>query len=115
MVLRYIIEVGGTFGYGLDNELDNEELFNSVYTELDLLRVRMLTRIDQFIRHQLSRRGITCIQNCYVGFDTEYESKNESKNLNKLISVQHALQRRTMVKVPMHKKFHFSNVHPLTS
>jgi len=44
---------------------------------------------------------VTIIQNTYMGFDTEYELDDPVKFKNKLISVQTAVKRRTIIKVPV--------------
>lgn len=64
---------------------------------------------------QIQKRGVTVIENTYSAFDTEYELLNARKNLNKLLSVQTAVQARTLVKVPLYKEYDISYVHPLTS
>ena len=89
----------------------SEELID----ELEVLRVDLLGRIDQFIRHQLHKRGITVMFNTYTGFDTEYEGLDERRNQNKLLSVQTAIQRRLILKVPMNNRYNLAYVNPLTS
>jgi hypothetical protein len=83
--------------------------------ELENLKQSLFSRFDQYLKLQVQKRGITVVQNTYTGFDTEYESLNPVKNLNKLISVQTAIQRRTIVKVPLYNPYDISYVHPLTS
>jgi hypothetical protein len=95
----------------IDSSLELEELL----CDLDNERLKLLSRLDQYIKFQFQQRGITVIQNSYCGFDTEYELINESKYLNKLISSQTAIQRRTIVKVPAYNNYDMSYVHPLNS
>ena len=71
--------------------------------------------MDQYIKVQIQKRGICLIQNTYSGFDTEYESISESSNENLLLSVQTAVQRRTILKIPSSEPFDISYVNPLTS
>ena len=95
----------------IDTSLELEDLLADLSTE----RVRLTARLDQYIKLQVQKRGITVIQNSYCGFDTEYQKLNEAKHLNFLISAQTAIQRRTIIKVPLYKDFNVSYVHPLNS
>ena len=92
----------------IDSELE-------VLYELDVLKQRLYARLDQYIKIQIQKRGITIIENCYTAFDTEYECVNFTKNENRLISAQTAVQRRTILKVPCFEPFDIGYVHPLTS
>jgi len=82
---------------------------------LDSLRVDLLSRMDQFLKMQFQKRGITVIQNTYCGFDTEYASVDSVKMLNKIVSAQTAIQERTIVKIPLYNPYDISYVNPLTS
>jgi hypothetical protein len=93
----------------------NSEDWNEISDELDFLRVKLLARIDQYLKMQIQRRGITVIQNSYVGFDSEYETKDERKFQNRLLSVQSATQRRTIIKIPLYRALDISYVNPLSS
>jgi hypothetical protein len=84
-------------------------------TDLENLSVSLLSYLDPYLKIQVQKRGITIIQNSYTGFDTEYELKNHRKFLNKLISVQIAVQTRTLIKIPLYNTFDISYAHPLTS
>jgi hypothetical protein len=81
--------------------------------DLENNRERLYTRLDQYLKLQIQKRGISIIHNTYTGFDTEYEFKAKLKN--KLISVQTAVQRRSIVKIPIKQPFDLSYVNPLTS
>lgn len=96
---------------GIDSSHQLEELLCA----LETARVDLLGRLEQYIKFQFQWRGITLIQNSYCGFDTEYEVFNEGKNLNKLISAQTAIQRRSIIKVPAYHNYDISYVHPLNS
>ena len=85
------------------------------FHDLDVLSQKLFSRLDPFLKIQVQKRGITIIQNTYAGYDTEYEGKDYKKYLNKLISVQLALQTRTIVKLPLYNQYDISYVHPLTS
>ena len=57
----------------LDDVGEEDYFRDELLIELETLRLRLLSRIDQFIKHQINKRGITLIENTYTGFDTEYE------------------------------------------
>lgn len=84
-------------------------------TIIEALINGLYSKLDPFIRFQLQKRGITIIQNVYVGFDTEFEMEDQQKHLNRLLSVQHAVQSRTLVKVPLYTLQNISYIHPLTN
>jgi hypothetical protein len=92
----------------IDSELE-------VLYELDSLKNRLFARLDQYIKIQIQNRGITIIENSYTAFDCEFENLNFLKNENKLVSVQTAVQRRTILKVPAFEPFDIGYVNPLTS
>ena len=92
----------------IDSELE-------VLYELDVLKQRLYARLDQYVKIQIQKRGMTIIENSYTAFDTEYECKNFLKNENLLVSVQTAVQRRVVLKVPCFDPFDIGYVHPLTS
>lgn len=91
----------------------NEE--TNLYLEATCLRSQIFAKLDPFLRIQLQKRGITVIQNTYVGFDTEYEVEDPRNFLNKLVSVQLAVQCRTLVKVPLYTVQDIIYIHPLTN
>lgn len=69
-------------------------------------------RLDPAIRNHLLKRGISVVQNNYVGFDTEY--KNIDAKHNKLLTVQLAVNSKTFVKIPKPSDFSLASVNPLT-
>jgi hypothetical protein len=83
--------------------------------DLECLNANLIDSLDPFLKVQIRKRGVSIIQNIYTGFDTEYETIDVGKNLNKIISVQIAVQTRTLVKVPLNTIQDISYVHPLTS
>jgi hypothetical protein len=97
----------------INKDLDENEI--EVYDDLDNLRARILSRLDQYLKSQIMRRGITVLQNTYTGFDTEYEGKDAKKFENRLLSVQTAVQKRTIIKIPMYHPYDVSYIHPLSS
>jgi len=68
-------------------------------------------KIDPSLRSKLQKRGISIIQNTYTGFDTEY--KNIDPKYNKLISVQLAVNTKTLLKVPKYSKYELSSLDTL--
>jgi hypothetical protein len=93
------------------NDFENTELQD----ELDSYLERILARLDQYLKSQVKKRGITVIQNQYIGFDTEYTLGDERKLLNRLVSAQTAVQTRTILKVPLYHPYDVSYVNPLSS
>lgn len=92
-----------------------EEEESDKLADLENLRKSLFSLLDPYLKMQVQKRGITIIQNNYVGFDTEYELKNQQRNLNNLLSIQTALQTRTIIKIPLYNTFDISYIHPLTS
>lgn len=84
-------------------------------SDLESLRGDLASRLDPSLRLQIQKRGVTIIQNTYTGFDSEYELFDQRYNTNKLLSVQMAVQSRTLIKLPLYNSFDLSFVHPLTS
>lgn len=84
-------------------------------SDLEMVRDKLISELDPFIRVQMQKRGISIISNTYIGFDTEYKLKNLAKNLNTLISIQSAAQNRVLIKLPLYNTYDISYVHPLTS
>lgn len=82
---------------------------------MECLRDELLSRVDHYLRIQIQKRGITVMQNTYTGFDTEYVTKDEVKNLNEIVSAQTAVQERTIIKIPLYHEFNISHVNPLSS
>lgn len=97
----------------LDDNSSNE--LADLVDDLHHLREVLLSRFDQYLRFQIQKRGVTVIQNTYTGFDTEYQLDNPRKNINRLLSLQTAVQRRTIIKVPLYNPYDISYVHPLSS
>ena len=83
--------------------------------ELDTLKTNFKSRLEQYLKLQIQVRGISIIENTYMGFDTEYQLKDEKKFLNDLVSVQTAIQRRFLLRMPLYRPYDISYVHPLTS
>jgi hypothetical protein len=93
----------------------NQDEKIEIMDELEILRVELLSRMDQFLKLKIQKRGITGIQNTYCVFDTEYTSLDSNKNLNRLVSAQTASQDRTIVKIPLYNPYDISYVNPLSS
>lgn len=103
-------------GFVLNNGVRLECLFDEeLFSELKSFKENLLSRLDQYIKVQVQKRGITIIQNSYTGFDTEYEEDLNFVNKNKLLSVQTSVQRRVILKLPFVEPLDISYIHPLTS
>lgn len=86
-----------------------------VLSELTFLRDSFKSRMEQYLKIQIQVRGYTVIENTYLGFDTEYTLKDQKRFLNELVSVQSAVQRRFILKMPLYKPYDISYVNPLSS
>lgn len=86
-----------------------------ILSDLEVINIKIIKCLDPYLRIQIQKRGITITQNIYTALDTEYELKNSQKFLNKLVSVQTALQTRTLIKIPLNKRYNLAYAHPLTS
>jgi hypothetical protein len=76
---------------------------------------KLYSLLDPSIRLKIQKRGISVIQNIYTGYDSEFVLKDVRKHLNELLSLQLALNTRTIVKIPLYKPYEISYVHPLTN
>lgn len=90
------------------------EFRHELYFLLETLRSKLFSRMDQYIKLKIKKRGITIVHNNYCGFDSEYVS-SDSKDFNELVSVQTACQDRTILKVPLYNPYDISYVNPLSS
>ena len=81
--------------------------------DLECCKVDLLSRMDQYLKMQIQKRGITLIQNTYAGFDTEYVIKEG--DLNELVSAQVAVYERTILKIPLYHAYNISYINPLSS
>jgi hypothetical protein len=115
-LLLSTVETDADSDVDVDVDVDVDAVTDdNLLNEVERMKKVFYSRLDPSIRFQLQTRGVTIIQNVYVGFDTEFEELNHSKFLNKLLSIQLAVQNRTLVKVPLYSIQDISFIHPLTS
>jgi hypothetical protein len=76
--------------------IDGEE--SDLFNEVVQLQRDIFARLDPFVRFQLQKRGVTVIQNIYVGYDSEYVAKGNNF-LNNLVSVKLGVKSRTFIRV----------------
>jgi hypothetical protein len=103
------------YAHTLKNLNDIEEKHGNesdVYADLSVIAHNILEKIDPSIRVKIQKKGISIIQNIYTGFDTEYKNINITEN--KLISVQLAVNTKTLLKVPKYTEYKLSSLHTLT-
>jgi hypothetical protein len=93
----------------LAHSLDDVE---ELLLELEFYRDELLSRMEQYLKTQFRKKGISVLQNTYCGFDTEYVP---GYSVNELVSVQVACQDRTVVKIPLYHPYDISYVNPLSS
>lgn len=90
----------------------DSEMESDLMVDFEVLIKNIFTRIDPSIRIKLQKRGLSVIQNIYTGFDTEY--KNKDVTFNELISVQLAVNTKTLLKVPKYSDYVLSTLDTLT-
>ena len=77
--------------------LDVDSL-EELLVDLEVVKGKMHARLDQFIKVKIQKHGIRIIHNTYTGLDTEYVHVRDFKN--RLIYVQTAVKKRTIIKIP---------------
>ena len=92
--------------------LDESLLHSDLMADLQVLSKDIFSKIDPSIRVKMQKRGISVIQNIYTGFDTEY--KNIDLKYNKLVSVQLAINTKSLLKIPMYSEYELSTINTLT-
>lgn len=97
------------------NERDKSQDKKDELIDLETLISKLENCLDPLIRRKLRKVGLCITQNVYQGFDTEYESLNQFKNLNELLSIQLAANTKISLKIPVNKEFKVEYLHPLTS
>jgi len=94
----------------LEQDVENE---SDVKADIKNLTKTIFSKLDPSLRNKLQKKGISIIQNIYTGFDTEY--KNIDTKHNKLISVQLAVNTKTLLKIPKYRKYELSSLDTLTN
>lgn len=85
---------------------------SDIRSDMEVLSKMLYSQLDPSIRSKLQRRGISVIQNVYAGFDTEYQ--NIDTKTNKLLSVQLAINTRTLLKLPITTPYRLSTMNSQT-
>jgi len=96
----------------LQRSEEGTEVGSDIHADLANLVKELYGKLDPVIRNHLLKRGISVVQNIYVGFDSEY--KNIDPKRNKLLTVQLAVNTKTFVKIPKQPVFTLSTINPLT-
>jgi hypothetical protein len=86
---------------------------SDLMADFKVLSLNIFSKIDPSVRAKLQKRGISIIQNIYTGFDTEY--KNINFKYNDLISVQLAVNTKTLLKLPKYSEYVLSSLDTLSS
>lgn len=94
--------------YNMEEPLLDSDLM----ANLQVLSKDIFSKIDPSIRVKIQKRGISVIQNIYTGFDTEY--KNIDLKYNKLVSVQLAINTKSLLKIPKYSEYELSTLNTLT-
>jgi hypothetical protein len=74
------------------------EMNLELVTDLNERVNELYGRLDPSIRHHIVKRGISIKENTYIGFDTEFTSKDLDHN--RLVSAQLAVTTKTYVQIP---------------
>lgn len=91
------------------SKIDGVELGDSdLKADYSSLTKHLFGKLDPSIRSKLQKRGISITQNVYTGFDTEY--KNKDAKHNELLSVQLAVNTKTLLKIPKHDDYELSSL-----
>jgi hypothetical protein len=69
--------------------------------------------LDPSIRQKIQKRGVSIIQNVYTGFDTEYKNINVKEN--QLLSVQLAINTKSVLKIPRVTPYEISTMDTLSN
>jgi hypothetical protein len=94
----------------LKDNLINDEEEKDLKEDYKVMIREINIKIDPSIRQKLQRGGITVIQNTYTGYDTEYQSHD--LKYNELLTVQLAVNTKSLLKLPVVKKYQFTNINP---
>jgi len=90
----------------------NLEHDSDLMADFKVLSQSIFDKIDPSVRVKLQKRGISIIQNIYTGFDTEY--KNINSRYNDLISVQLAVNTKTLLRLPKYSEYVLSSLDTLS-
>jgi len=96
----------------IETENENENQISDLMADFINLNKEILAKLDPSIRRKLKNRGITVTQNIYAGFDTEFKRINENKN--KLLSVQLAINTKTLLRIPKNERYTLSTLDAVT-
>jgi hypothetical protein len=94
------------------HNLDESLLDSDLMADLQVISKDIFSKIDPSIRVKMQKRGISVIQKIDTGFDTEY--KNIDLKYNKLVSVQLAINTKSLLKVPKYSEYELSTINTLT-
>jgi hypothetical protein len=93
-------------------DVEDIDAIDDVKYDLIDMSTKVFGKIDPSIRVKMRKKGVSIIQNAYTGFDTEY--KNIDFKRNELISVQLAVNTKTLLKLPLHTEYTLSSLETLT-
>ena len=96
----------------LEQDVENENE-SDLKADIKNLTRTIFSKLDPSLRNKLQKKGISIMQNIYTGFDTEY--KNIDTTRNKLISVQLAVNTKTLLKIPRYRNYELCSLDTLTN
>ncbi len=100
------------------HSMENRDIFESdedLKADYKSLITKIYNKLHPLVQSKLQKGCVSVQLQTNVGFDTEFEIKDEVKNLNQLISIQIALNTRMVIKIPENSGFTIGYIHPLTS
>lgn len=103
------LDLHGKSKKGSKDMILNEEGIKELMADYDVCCKGIFGRIKPLIRNLLSKRGLSVKHNVYTGFDTEYHAKDDTKNINELLSVQLASNNRFIISVPLNYRFNYKD------
>jgi hypothetical protein len=88
--------------------LIDQEAYSDLKEDLKVLSQEVKQSLEPTIREKFRKRGISLVENVYSGFDTEYEYREGIKN--DLLSIQLAVNTRSMLKMPFNDDWDYSQL-----
>lgn len=84
-----------------------QEELTDLLADYEVFSQKIHKRFSTIILSKIQKRGISMHYNTYSAFDTEFYLKDESVNMNELLSIQIALNTRLVINIPIQTAFSF--------
>lgn len=86
---------------------------SDISSDIKVFSSKMSKHLDSVIKTKLAKRGIGIYRNTYTGYDSEYKPL-DGKDINKLLTVQLAINGQLVVKIPCKSEFVLSSINAET-